>query len=153
MVTFAVSHFFAAIIWALGKSLRRGGKKGQTQMGELYSVIQENIQAAPVVKGIGQEIGLKFLAFKKRIFFSWISRCGLRNGTPVESADGNGWSSFGHFIFWKGASDVVNGIWSSGSFLAFMACACPLPSSQKFRGMNAQIQFGEAASAERLLNS
>jgi len=53
------------------------------------------------------------------------------------------------FIFWKGASDVVNGIWSSGSFLALWPVPCPFTVPQNFAEMNAQIQFG-AASAERL---
>jgi len=50
-------------------------------MGELYSVIQENIQAAPVVKAYRAE-SLEISRFQKANLFSWISRCGLRNGTP-----------------------------------------------------------------------
>ena len=47
--------FSALIIFVLGKTLRRVGRKGQEQMGDLYSIIQENIQAAPVVKAYGAE--------------------------------------------------------------------------------------------------
>src|SRR6266850_4801249 len=55
LVTIAMLPVSAGIIAVLGKTLRRVGRKGQEQMGDLFSVIHENVQAAAVVKAYTAE--------------------------------------------------------------------------------------------------
>ena len=55
LMTVCLLPFTGAIIALLGKTLRKVGRKGQQQMGDLFAVIQENIQAAAVVKAYTAE--------------------------------------------------------------------------------------------------
>src|SRR4029077_1778 len=50
----------------------------------------------------------------------------------------------------KGGLDVIHGVWTTGSFFAFMGCALSIYRPMKnFADLNAQIQLG-VASAERV---
>ena len=148
--TITLLPFCGWIIARLGKILRRVSHKGQEQMGDLYSVIQENQLAAPVVKAYtaeSQELGrfdrsnLRFLDLNIHL-----ARTDTI-GSPLMEMIGTLLLSF---LLWKGGTDVIHGVWTAGSFLAFMAYAImtyrPL---KNFSDLNAQLQLG-LASAERI---
>ncbi|OGR90944.1 MAG: hypothetical protein A2992_04130 [Elusimicrobia bacterium RIFCSPLOWO2_01_FULL_59_12] len=152
LLTLAVLPVSGVIIFILGKKLRRAGRKGQEQMGELYSVIQENIQGAPVVKAYhaealeSQRFQLSNLRFRD---------LGLRFAraetlsSPLMEMVG---ALILSLLLWKGGADVISGVWTAGSFLAFITYAVmtyrPL---KNFAELNAQLQLG-LASSERIFD-
>ncbi len=150
LLTLSVLPFSALIIIVLGKTLRRVGRKGQEQMGDLYTVIQENIHAAPVVKAYSAETteSARFQKSNERFL-----QLGLRFAqadtvsSPLMEMIG---ALILSLLLWKGGEDVVRGVWTAGSFLAFIAYAVmtyrPL---KNFAELNAQLQLG-LASSERI---
>lgn len=150
LLTLGILPFSAIIIVVLGKTLRRYGRKGQEQMGDLYSVIQENIHAAPVVKAYTAE-KVESARFGKSN--SRFLHLGLRFA-QADTVSSPLMEMIGAFILslllWKGGADVVKGVWTAGSFIAFIAYAVmtyrPL---KNFAELNAQLQLG-LASADRI---
>ncbi len=150
LLTLSILPFSALIIVVLGKTLRRVGRKGQEQMGDLYTVIQENIHAAPVVKAYSAE-STESGRFKKSN--ERFLHLGLRFAqadtisSPLMELIG---ALILSLLLWKGGADVVRGVWTAGSFLAFIAYAVmtyrPL---KNFAELNAQLQLG-LASSERI---
>ncbi len=150
LLTLAILPFSAAIIIFLGKRLRKVGRKGQEQMGDLYTVIQENILAAPVVKAYSAEKVESERFQKSNARFLHL---GLRFAqadtvsSPLMELVG---ALILSLLLWKGGADVVHGVWTAGSFLAFIAYAVmtyrPL---KNFAELNAQLQLG-LASSERV---
>jgi ATP-binding cassette, subfamily B, bacterial MsbA len=150
LLTLAVMPVSALIIVVLGKTLRRVGRKGQEQMGDLYTVLQENIQAAPVVRAYNAE-GAEIERFRKsnQRFLDLGLRFAQADtiSSPLMELVG---ALILSLLLWKGGMDVVHGVWTAGSFLAFMAYAVmtyrPL---KNFAELNAQLQLG-LASSERI---
>lgn len=150
LVTISMLPVAAAIIAVLGKTLRRVGRKGQEQMGDLYSVIQENVHAAPVVKAYTAE-RIETARFEKSN--SHFLALGLRFAqadtlsSPLMEVIG---ALVLSFLLLKGGLDVIHGVWTAGSFLAFITYAVmtyrPL---KNFAELNAQLQLG-LASSERI---
>ncbi len=150
LMTMAILPFSAAIVTILGKTLRRYGRRGQEQMGELYSLIQENIHAAPVVKAYTAEAQeeVRFQNSNQRFL-----HLGLRFAR-AETLSSPLMETIGVlimcFLLWRGGMDVVNGTWTAGSFIAFITYAAmsykPL---KNFAELNAQLQLG-LASSERI---
>ncbi len=150
LLTLAVLPVSVVIIVVLGKTLRRVGRKGQEQMGDLYTVIQENIQAAPVVKAYNAE-QTEIERFRKsnQRFLDLGLRFAQADtvSSPLMELVG---ALILSLLLWKGGMDVVHGVWTAGSFLAFMAYTVmtyrPL---KNFAELNAQLQLG-LASSERI---
>jgi subfamily B ATP-binding cassette protein MsbA len=150
LLTMAVLPFSALIIVFLGKTLRRVGRKGQEQMGDLFSIIQENIQAAPVVKAYSAE-AVESARFQKsnRRYLDLGRRFAQADtlSSPLMELVG---ALILSLLLWRGGADVIHGVWTAGSFLAFMAYAVmtyrPL---KNFAELNAQYQLG-LASSERI---
>jgi len=150
--TIAVLPISVFIIFVLGRILRRVGHKGQEQMGDLYTVIHENIQAAAVVKAYTAE-PLESKRFQKSN--DLFVELGLRFAkadtvsSPLMELVGALMLSL---LLWKGGSDVIHGVWTPGSFLAFITYAVmtyrPL---KNFAELNAQLQLG-LASSERIFD-
>ncbi len=150
LMTLGILPISAVIIVVLGKSLRTVGRKGQSQMGELYSVIQENIQAAPVVKAYRAE-QTEISRFQKanRYFLDLSLRFAKTDTLSSPCMEMVG-ALTGAFLLWKGGSDVIHNVWTTGSFFAFMASALSIYRPIKnFAELNAQLQLG-TASAERI---
>jgi len=150
LLTMAVLPLSALIIVFLGKTLRRVGRKGQEQMGELYTIIQENIQAAPVVKAYSAESTESERFQKSNQRYLDLGRRFAQADTlssPLMELVG---ALILSLLLWKGGADVIHGVWTAGSFLAFMAYAVmtyrPL---KNFAELNAQYQLG-LASSERI---
>ena len=150
LLTMAVLPFSGLIIYVLGKTLRRVGRKGQEQMGDLYTIIQENIQAAPVVKAYSAESTESARFQKSNQRYLDLGRRFAQADTlssPLMELVG---ALILSLLLWKGGADVIHGVWTAGSFLAFMAYAVmtyrPL---KNFAELNAQYQLG-LASSERI---
>ncbi len=151
LLTIAVMPVSAIIIVVLGKTLRKVSRKGQEQMGELYTVLQENIQAAPVVKAYNAEKA-EIERFRKsdQHFVDLGIRFAQADtlSSPLMELVG---ALILSLLLWKGGMDVVNHIWTPGSFLAFMAYAImtyrPL---KNFAELNVQLQLGLASSETHL---
>ncbi len=150
LVTVAMLPVSAGVIAVLGKTLRRVGRKGQEQMGDLYSVIQENVQAAAVVKAYTAEQveSARFLKSNDR-FTALALRFAQADtlSSPIMEMIG---ALILSVLLWKGGMDVIHGVWTAGSFLAFITYAVmtyrPL---KNFAELNAQLQLG-LASSERI---
>jgi len=148
--TIALLPVAAGIIAILGKTLRRVARKGQEQMGDLYSVIQENVQAAVVVKAYTAEQTetARFQKSKDR-FLALGMRFAQADtlSSPIMELIG---ALVLSFLLLKGGLDVIHGVWTAGSFLAFITYAImtyrPL---KNFAELNAQLQLG-LASSERI---
>ena len=150
LITIAILPVSALLIWWLGKTLRHLGRSGQQQMGELYSVIQENIQAAPVVKAYGMEDAEVRRFRVANDYFAKLMIRFARTDTVNSPLMEVGGAVVISFLLWKGGLDVIHGVWSTGSFFAFMGCALSTYRPMKnFADLNAQIQLG-VASAERV---
>jgi subfamily B ATP-binding cassette protein MsbA len=150
LVTLTVLPISSLIIGILGKNLRRVGHKGQEQMGELYAVIQENVQGASVVKAYRAENqeSQRFQRSNQRFL-----DLGLRFAkydtlsSPLMEMVG---ALILSFLLWIGGRDVIRGVWTAGSFLAFIAYAVMTYRPMKnFAELNAQLQLG-LASSERI---
>src|SRR5437762_10028657 len=92
-------------------------------MGELYSVIQENIHGASVVKAYRaeaveskrfQQSNLRFLDLGLRF-----SRADTLSSPLMEMVG----ALILSLLLWKGGSDVISGRWTAGSFVAFITYA------------------------------
>jgi subfamily B ATP-binding cassette protein MsbA len=152
LIAIAVLPVSALMIMWLGKTLRHLGRSGQQQMGELYSVIQENIQVAPVVKAYSMEEA-EIRRFRgANDFFTKLLVRFARTDTVNSPLMEVGGALVISFLLWKGGMDVIHGVWSTGSFFAFMGCALSIYRPMKnFADLNAQIQLG-VASAERVFD-
>lgn len=150
LFTVAVLPLSGAVIVVLGKTLRRVGRKGQEQMGELYTVIQENIQSAPVVKAyVAEKLESERFQKSNKRFLDLSLRFAQTDtlSSPLMEMIG---ALILSLLLWKGGMDVVHGVWTAGSFLAFITYAVmtyrPL---KNFAELNAQLQLG-LASSERI---
>jgi subfamily B ATP-binding cassette protein MsbA len=150
LLTVSVLPISGAIIYVLGRKLRRVGHKGQEQMGELYAVIQENVQGAAVVKAYRAEpieskrfqiSNLRFLNLRLQL-----ARADTLSSPLMEMVG----ALILSLLLWKGGVDVIRGVWTAGSFVAFITYAVmtyrPL---KNFAELNAQLQLG-LASSERI---
>lgn len=152
LMTLMVLPVSASLIVILGKALRRYGRKGQEQMGELYAVMQENLQSAPVVRAYTAEqadlarfdqSNQKYLKLNLR--FARVDTL----SSPLMEMIG---ALILSLLLWKGGRDVVNGVWTAGSFVAFITYAVMTYKPLKnFAELNAQLQLG-LASAERVFH-
>ncbi|MFA5974770.1 MAG: ABC transporter transmembrane domain-containing protein [Elusimicrobiota bacterium] len=150
LITMSILPFSGAIIVKLGKILRRVGHKGQEQMGELYSVLNENIQSAAVVRAYTAETLESERFHRSNLRFQDLNLRFARADTlssPLMEMVG---ALILSFLLWKGGNDVIHGVWTAGSFVAFITYAVmtyrPL---KNFAELNAQLQLG-LASSERI---
>lgn len=150
LLTLAVLPVSGLIIVVLGKKMRRVSRKGQEQMGDLYGVIQENIHAAPVVRAYTAEKAESERFQRSNLHFQDLALRLSRADTlssPLMELIG---ALILSLLLWKGGADVVNKVWTAGSFLAFITYAVmtyrPL---KNFAELNSQLQLG-LASSERI---
>jgi subfamily B ATP-binding cassette protein MsbA len=151
LFAFCVLPISGVIITLLGKRLRKLGRTGQAQVGELYTLIQENIHAAAVVKAYAAEPAESGRFRKANSLWLELSRRFAQADTlssPLMEMVG---ALIFAFLLWKGGSDVLKGVWSSGDFFAFIAYAIMTYRPIKnFAELNAQYQLG-LASSERVI--
>ena len=150
LVAFALLPISGVLIAHFGKSLRRSSRQGQAKMSDLYTLIQETITGAPVVKAFQREEFEKARFVKENMNYFKIY---LKNAR-VESLSSPVMEFLGAIaigiILWYGGRDVVNHVWTTGAFLAFIVTAFSLYQPVKnFSRSNATIQQA-LSGAERL---
>ncbi|MCX5778091.1 MAG: ABC transporter ATP-binding protein [Elusimicrobia bacterium] len=123
------------------RKMRSASREGQKQMGEVYASLQETLSGFSIIKAFMQEeteIGRfhkendKYYETQQRFI-----RVDARS-SPIMEFMG---SLAVAFILWYGGKDVINGVWTSGSFVAFLTAAFSLYQPIKnFSQTNSLIQ-------------
>ncbi|MBK8423431.1 MAG: ABC transporter ATP-binding protein [Elusimicrobia bacterium] len=152
LVSFTLLPLSGILIARFGKSLRKSAKLGQAKMADLYTLIQETISGAPVVKAFQRENYEKErFARENEAYF----RIYMKNAR-VESLSSPVMEFIGAIgmgvILWFGGKDVVAGVWTTGAFFAFVGSALSLFQPIKnFSRSNSTIQLA-LAGAERIFD-
>lgn len=132
------------------RKMRNASREGQKQMAEIYSSLQETLSGISIIKAFLQENN-EIVRFRKENdkFYQTQQRF-IRvdaRSSPVMEFIG---SLAVAFILWYGGMDVINGVWTSGSFVAFLTAAFSLYQPIKnFSQTNSLIQQA-GAGAERI---
>lgn len=150
LVAFSLLPLSGYLIARFGKSLRKSSKLGQAKMADLYTLIQETISGAPVVKAFQREDFERdrFRRENQEYFRIYMKNARVESlSSPVMEfigAIGMG------IILWFGGKDVVNQVWTTGAFFAFIGSALSLFQPIKnFSRSNASIQLA-LTGAERI---
>ncbi|MFA5858971.1 MAG: ABC transporter ATP-binding protein [Elusimicrobiota bacterium] len=105
------------------KKMRSASKEGQSRMAALYTRLQEAMYGIVVTKAFCQEQReIERFKVENIGFYHAIMRL-LRMealSSPVMELIGGLAIAF---ILWYGGSDVINGVWTTGSFFAFLGAA------------------------------
>ena len=129
------------------KKMRNASREGQKQMGELYSSLQETLGGISIIKAFFQEKKEIARFEKENDKFYHTQQKFIRvdaRSSPMMEFIG---SLAVAFILWYGGRDVINGVWSSGSFVAFLTAAFSMYNPVKnFSQTNSIIQLAVAAS-------
>lgn len=133
-----------------GKKMRSASRLGQSLMAELYAHLDETLQGTAIVRAFNRERfeNVRF-AEKYKKYFNAVMRY-VRSealSPPVMELIG---ALAVIFIIWYGGSDVIDGVWTTGSFFAFLGGAISMYQPMKnFSRINPVIQQA-AAGAERI---
>ena len=125
--------------------MRHASREGQKQMGEIYASLQETLSGISVIKAYMQEKAEieRFKAENDKFYFTQqrFIRVDARS-SPIMEFIG---SLAVAFVLWYGGKDVINGVWTSGSFVAFLTAAFSLYQPLKnFSQTNSLIQLAYA---------
>jgi subfamily B ATP-binding cassette protein MsbA len=150
LIAFTLLPLSGALIARFGKSLRKTSRQGQAKMSDLYTLIQETIVGAPVVKAFQREDyeRERFRRENQTYFEIYMKNARVESlSSPVMEilgALGMG------VILWFGGKDVVNQVWTTGAFFAFVGSALSLYQPVKnFSRSNATLQLAFSG-AERM---
>lgn len=132
------------------RKMRHASREGQKQMGEIYASLQETLSGFSVIKAFMQEKQeiRRFHAENDKYYETQqrFIRVDARS-SPVMEFMG---SLAVAFILWYGGKDVINGVWTSGSFVAFLTAAFSMYQPIKnFSQTNSLIQLA-LAGTERI---
>jgi subfamily B ATP-binding cassette protein MsbA len=150
LIAFTLLPLSGILISRFGKSLRKTSRLGQSKMSDLYTLIQETIVGAPVVKAFQREDyeRERFRRENQTYFEIYMKNARVESlSSPVMEmlgALGMG------VILWFGGKDVVNHVWTTGAFFAFIGSALSLYQPVKnFSRSNATLQLAFSG-AERM---
>ncbi|HBU69185.1 MAG TPA: hypothetical protein DEE98_02255 [Elusimicrobia bacterium] len=123
------------------KKMRSASRQGQKQMGEVYSSLQEMLNGISVIKAFIQEKAEmeRFSRENEKYYHTQqkFIRVDARSSPIMELIGALGVS----FVLWYGAKDVISGVWTAGSFVAFMTAAFSIYQPLKnFAQTNSLIQ-------------
>jgi subfamily B ATP-binding cassette protein MsbA len=150
IITLFVFPVAAVPLVNFAKKMRDASRQGQKQMGELYGNIQETLVGISVIKAFLKEND-EIARFRKEndIFYETqqrFIRVDARSSPIMEFIGAVAVS----FILWYGGKDVIDGVWSAGSFFAFFTAVFSIYQPLKnFASTNSIIQQS-AAAAERV---
>jgi len=149
-ISIAVFVIASFPITYFGRKMRKASRQGQQLMAHVYAHLDETIQGAPIVRAFNHEREENKRFEKKYIeYFHAIMRY-VRSealSPPVMELIG---AVAITFIIWMGGKDVIDGVWTTGSFFAFLGGAISMYQPMKnFSRLNPVIQQA-AAGAERI---
>ncbi len=110
--------FFPIIKYS--KKLRRFSKKGQSQVAEISSFLQESFSGIRIIKAFLMEEynRREFHSINEKLFKLTIKRLKIQSLTPPISETFGGLAAAA--VIWYGGSQVINGQSTPGSFFSFM---------------------------------
>jgi subfamily B ATP-binding cassette protein MsbA len=125
--------------------MRHASREGQKQMGEIYASLQETLAGISIIKAYMQENTEieRFKAENEKFYHTQqkFIRVDARS-SPIMEFIG---SLAVAFVLWYGGNDVINGVWTAGSFVAFLTAAFSLYQPLKnFSQTNSLIQLAYA---------
>ncbi len=150
LIAFTLLPLSGILIARFGKSLRKTSRQGQAKMSDLYTLIQETIVGAPVVKAFQREAyeRERFRRENQTYFEIYMKNARVESlSSPVMEVVG----ALGMgVILWFGGKDVVDHVWTTGAFFAFIGSALSLYQPVKnFSRSNATLQLAFSG-AERM---
>ncbi len=150
LIAFTLLPLSGLLIARFGKSLRKTSRQGQAKMSDLYTLIQETIVGAPVVKAFQREDyeRERFRRENQTYFEIYMKNARVESlSSPVMEVVG----ALGMgVILWFGGKDVVDHVWTTGAFFAFIGSALSLYQPVKnFSRSNATLQLAFSG-AERM---
>jgi subfamily B ATP-binding cassette protein MsbA len=150
LLCFAILPIAAIVMTSLGKKSRKAGRTGQASMSDIYNIVHEALAAMPIVKVFQSEKReVADFARENQNYFNAMMKLARVDARSSPIMEFIGALLLGLMLL-IGGRDVINGVWSAGSFIAFIMAAMSLYSPiKKFASVNVQLQQGLAA-AERV---
>ncbi len=150
LMCFSILPVAGWLLTNLGKKSRRAGREGQAKMADMYTSIHEALAAMPIVKVFQSEKReVQDFSRENRHYFDAMMklvRVDARSSPIMEFLG----AIILALMLWIGGRDVIRGVWSIGSFVAFVGAAMSLYAPiKKFASVNVHLQQGLAA-AERV---
>ena len=146
LVAFVVLPLLYYPVSAIGKKVRRITRRSQTRVGDISSFLHETFVGNKIVKAFGREDYEVQRFYEKSAALFAIEMKNIRTkalASPiVQVLSGLGVA----LVIWFGGSQVMNGAYSAGTFLSFLAAVMLMYAPLKrLSTLNAQVQQGLAA--------
>lgn len=146
-IVVVVIPLLAALLIYFAKKMRKASKEGQVQMAEIYSSLQEMLSGFSVIKAFTQEDHEKDRFNKNNETYYNIQQRLVRvdaRSSPLMEALGA--CAFAIVLVF-GGKEVINGGWTTGSFMAFLAAVFSAYQPLKnFAQVNSTVQQAVTAS-------
>ncbi|MBD3272153.1 MAG: ATP-binding cassette domain-containing protein [Elusimicrobia bacterium] len=137
-------------IVVFGRKMRKATRQGQHLMAEVYSHIDESIAGASIVRAFNRQNteNVRFHKKYEKYFHAFMRYVRSESMSPPVMEFIGALAIV--FIIWYGGSEVINGVWTTGSFFAFLGGAISMYQPLKnFSRINPVIQQA-ASGAERI---
>lgn len=150
LITLLIFPLAALPLVSFAKKMRAASRQGQHQISEIYAVLQEAMTGISVIKTFVQENSEieRFKAENDKYYHAMqrFIRVDARSSPIMEFIGALGVS----FIIWYGGRDVISGVWTAGSFFAFMTAVFSIYQPLKnFASTNSILQQAMSG-AERI---
>jgi len=150
LISFIVFPLASIPLVQFSRKMRNASRAGQKQMAEVYASLQETLVGIGIIKAFSQERAELERFQKENDAYYETQQQFIRvdaRSSPVMEFIG---SLAVTFILWYGGKDVIDGVWTSGSFVAFLTAAFSLYQPLKnFSQTNSLIQQA-VAGTERI---
>jgi ATP-binding cassette, subfamily B, bacterial MsbA len=146
LVAFVVLPLAFYPVATLGRRVRKITRRSQERVGDMNSFLHETFFGNKIVKAFGRE-EYEIARFHKKsaaLFANEMKNTIVKALTSpiVETFSGLGTA----LVIWFGGSQVVKGVYTTGTFMSFMAAVMMMYSpAKRLSKLNAQIQQGMAA--------
>ena len=146
LVAFVVLPLLYYPVSTIGKKVRRITKRSQTHVGDISSFLHETFVGNKIVKAFGREDYEVERFYEKSASLFAIEMKNIRTkaltSPIVQVLSGLGVA----LVIWFGGSQVMNGTYTAGTFLSFLAAVMLMYAPLKrLSTLNAQVQQGLAA--------
>jgi subfamily B ATP-binding cassette protein MsbA len=146
LVAFVVLPVAFYPIATLGRRVRKISRRSQERVGDMNSFLHETFLGNKIVKAFGREEYETARFYKKSaaLFANEMKNTIVKALTSpiVETLSGLGIA----LVIWFGGSQVVSGVYTTGTFMSFLAAVMMMYSpAKRLSKLNAQIQQGLSA--------
>ncbi len=149
-IAFAVFPASVLPVLRLSKKIKRFTKRGQVSIGNLTTLLQENIQGNRIVKAFGMEAYEinRFSEENQRLFTQFV-RASRSKAIVTPAMELLAAFAIGAVV-WYGGSSVIGGGRTQGEFMAFMAAMFLLYQPFKHLSRTYSLIYQAMAGAERV---